>query len=174
MLTLAPFLGNVIVYGNTIDTYTTVETLLNLGVRGSYIHLVQHPPTSIITCINNYTVEGALEDALRAAGVTVYHDALLAQWNDGLDPNPIRSASFTTPTKPFKLPCSVSQSLGTSVPPQERPPWGLGSDRWWAVKLGHRGFFSKCSELLLLKPPKLRGIKQEQSWLFSPVVLGSD
>uniref|UniRef100_A0A8D0MCU8 Cilia and flagella associated protein 61 n=1 Tax=Sus scrofa TaxID=9823 RepID=A0A8D0MCU8_PIG len=99
--------GNVIVYGNTIDTYTTVETLLNLGVRGSYIHLVQHPPTSIITCINNYTVEGALEDALRAAGVTVYHDALLAQWNDGLDPNPIRSASFTTPTKPFKLPCSV-------------------------------------------------------------------
>ncbi|XP_032460315.1 cilia- and flagella-associated protein 61 [Phocoena sinus] len=99
--------GNVIVYGNTIDTYTTVEMLLNLGVRGSYIHLVQHPPTSIITCINNYAVEGAVEDALRAAGVTVYRDAVLAQWNDGLNPDPIHSASFTTPTKPFQLPCSM-------------------------------------------------------------------
>ncbi|XP_070341607.1 cilia- and flagella-associated protein 61 isoform X3 [Equus asinus] len=99
--------GNVIVYGSTIDTYTTVETLLNLGVRGSCIHLVQPPPKSTITCINNYSVEGAVEDALRAAGVTVYRDAVLAQWNDGLHPDPIQSASFTTPTKPFKLPCAM-------------------------------------------------------------------
>ncbi|XP_027979574.1 cilia- and flagella-associated protein 61 [Eumetopias jubatus] len=99
--------GYVIVYGNTIDTYTTVETLLNIGVRGSYIHLVQPPPTSTITCINNYSVESAVEEALRAAGVTVYRDALLAQWNEGRDPDPIRSACFTTPTKPFRLPCSM-------------------------------------------------------------------
>lgn len=88
-----------------------METLLNLGVRGSCIHLVQPPPKSTITCINNYSVEGAVEDALRAAGVTVYRDAILAQWNDGLHPDPIQSASFTTPTKPFKLPCAVSGSL---------------------------------------------------------------
>ncbi|XP_073093078.1 cilia- and flagella-associated protein 61 isoform X2 [Manis javanica] len=99
--------GNVIVYGNTIDTYTTVETLLNIGVRGSSIHLVQPPPTSTVTCINNYSVESAVEDALRAAGVTSHRDALLAQWNDGLYPDPIHSACFTTPTKPFKLACSV-------------------------------------------------------------------
>ncbi|XP_053430226.1 cilia- and flagella-associated protein 61 [Nycticebus coucang] len=99
--------GNVIVYGNTIDTYTTVETLLNLGVRGSCIFLVKPPPASTITCINNYPVESAVEDALRAAGVTVFQDAILAQWNDGLDPDPIHSASFTTPTKPFRLQCSM-------------------------------------------------------------------
>ncbi|XP_043458919.1 cilia- and flagella-associated protein 61 isoform X1 [Prionailurus bengalensis] len=99
--------GNVIVYGDTIDTYTTVETLLNLGVRGGYIHLVQPPPTSTITCINNYSVERAVEDALRAAGVAIYRDALLAQWNDGQFPDPIHSACFTTPTKPFRLPCSM-------------------------------------------------------------------
>ncbi|XP_012612815.2 cilia- and flagella-associated protein 61 [Microcebus murinus] len=99
--------GNVIVYGNTIDTYTTVETLLNIGVRGSCIFLVQCPPDSTVTCMNNYSVENAVEDALRVAGVTVYRDAILAQWNDGLNPDPIHSASFTTPTKPFRLQCSI-------------------------------------------------------------------
>lgn len=83
---------------------------MNIGVRGSSIHLVQPPPTSTVTCINNYSVESAVEDALRAAGVTSHRDALLAQWNDGLYPDPIHSACFTTPTKPFKLACSVSRS----------------------------------------------------------------
>ncbi|KAM5218405.1 cilia- and flagella-associated protein 61 isoform 1-T2 [Hipposideros larvatus] len=99
--------GNVIVYGGTIDTYTTVEALLNLGMKGSSIHLVQPPPPSTITCINNYSVESAVENTLRAAGVTIYQGALLAQWNEGQNPDPIHSASFTTPTKPFKLPCSI-------------------------------------------------------------------
>uniref|UniRef100_A0A7N5P5C1 Cilia and flagella associated protein 61 n=1 Tax=Ailuropoda melanoleuca TaxID=9646 RepID=A0A7N5P5C1_AILME len=99
--------GNVIVYGNTIDTYTTVETLLNIGVRGSYIHLVRPPPTSTVTCINNYSVESAVEDALSTAGVTIYRDALLAQWNDGQYPDPIHSACFTAPTKPFRLTCAM-------------------------------------------------------------------
>lgn len=84
--------------------------LLHLGVKGPNIHLVQPPPTSNITCINNYLVESAVEQAMQAAGVTTHLDALLAQWNDGQDPDPIRSASFTTSTKPFKLPCSVSRS----------------------------------------------------------------
>ncbi|XP_076970921.1 cilia- and flagella-associated protein 61 isoform X8 [Tamandua tetradactyla] len=99
--------GNVIVYGNTIDIYTTVETLLHIGVRGSNIHLVHPPPTSNITCINNYSVESAVVNALLGAGVSFHRDALLAQWNDGEYPDPIRSASFTTPTKPFRLQCSM-------------------------------------------------------------------
>nr|XP_008254561.1 cilia- and flagella-associated protein 61 isoform X1 [Oryctolagus cuniculus]XP_008254562.1 cilia- and flagella-associated protein 61 isoform X1 [Oryctolagus cuniculus] len=99
--------GNVIVYGNTIDTYTTVETLLHLGVKGSCIHLVQPPTASTITCLNNYSVESAVDGALRAAGVTVHQEAILAQWNEGRYPDPICSASFTTQTKPFRLPCSM-------------------------------------------------------------------
>lgn len=88
-----------------------METLLNIGVRGSYIHLVRPPPTSTVTCINNYSVESAVEDALSTAGVTIYRDALLAQWNDGQYPDPIHSACFTAPTKPFRLTCAVSRSL---------------------------------------------------------------
>ncbi|XP_045151111.1 cilia- and flagella-associated protein 61 [Echinops telfairi] len=103
--------GNIIVYGNTIDTYTTVEMLLSLGVTGSNIHLVQPPCTSTITCINNYSVKSAVEDALSEAKVTIYQEALLAQWNDGQYPDPIKWASFTTPTKPFRLQCSSSKLL---------------------------------------------------------------
>ncbi|XP_013367639.1 PREDICTED: cilia- and flagella-associated protein 61 isoform X1 [Chinchilla lanigera] len=99
--------GNVIVYGNTIDTYTTVETLLSLGVRGSCIYLVCTPPKSMVPCINNHAVESAVEEALQAAGVTTFRDAILAQWNQGLHPDPIHCASFTTPTKPFQLQCAM-------------------------------------------------------------------
>lgn len=99
--------GKVIVYGNTLDAYTTVETLLNIGMKGSCIYFVHPPAETNITCINNYEVEDAVEDALSAAGVTVYHDALLAQWNHGQDPDPIYNACFTTPTKPFRLDCSA-------------------------------------------------------------------
>ncbi|ERE71885.1 Acyl-CoA N-acyltransferase containing protein [Cricetulus griseus] len=99
--------GKVIVYGNTIDVYTTVETLLHFGMKGNGIYLV-HPPTdSNITCVNNYEIESAIEEAMKTAGVTIYQDSLLAQWNDGEDPDPIHSASFTTSTKPFRLECSV-------------------------------------------------------------------
>lgn len=107
---LSRFPGNVIVYGNTIDAYTTVETLLNLGVRGTCIYLVHTPSKSTVTCINNYSVERAVEEALEAAGVTTFQDAILAQWNQGLKPDPICCASFTTPTKPFQLQCAVSLS----------------------------------------------------------------
>jgi hypothetical protein len=79
-------------------------------MKGSGIYFV-HPPTeSNITCINNNDVESAVEDALSAAGVTVFHDALLAQWNHGQHPDPIYNACFTTSTKPIRLECSVSPS----------------------------------------------------------------
>ncbi|XP_049657073.1 cilia- and flagella-associated protein 61 isoform X1 [Accipiter gentilis] len=99
--------GNVIVYGNTIDIYTTVETLLSLGINGSRIHLVQPPLSSNVTCLNNNEIESAVQEALSKAGVSVYCDSILAQWNEGNDPDLITCAAFTTNTKPFKLQCSA-------------------------------------------------------------------
>ncbi|XP_054677587.1 cilia- and flagella-associated protein 61 isoform X1 [Grus americana] len=99
--------GNVIVYGNTIDIYTTVETLLSLGINGSRIHLVQPPLSSNVTCLNNDEIESAVQEALSKAGVSVYCDSILAQWDEGDDPDLITCAAFTTNTKPFKLQCSA-------------------------------------------------------------------
>ncbi|KGL94109.1 Uncharacterized protein C20orf26, partial [Charadrius vociferus] len=99
--------GNVIVYGNTIDIYTTVETLLSLGIDGSRIHLVQPPLSSNVTCLNNNEIESAVQEALSKAGVSVYYDSILAQWNEGNDPDLITCAAFTTSRKPFKLQCSA-------------------------------------------------------------------
>nr|XP_033795156.1 cilia- and flagella-associated protein 61 isoform X2 [Geotrypetes seraphini] len=99
--------GNAIVFGNSLDVYTTVEMLLSLRINGSRIFLVQPPLTSNITCFNNYTVERFVQEELSKAGVTLHYNSKLAQWNDGNNPDPIQSASFTTDTKPFKLQCSV-------------------------------------------------------------------
>ncbi|XP_073413522.1 cilia- and flagella-associated protein 61 isoform X1 [Dendrobates tinctorius] len=99
--------GNVIVYGNTLDSYTTVATLMSLGVCGSRIHFVQPPLTSNVTCFNNNAIEEAVHKGLSAAGVTTYYNSKLAQWNDGADPDPICCASFTTDSKPLKLSCIV-------------------------------------------------------------------
>ncbi|XP_033873801.3 cilia- and flagella-associated protein 61 [Acipenser ruthenus] len=103
--------GNVIVYGNTIDAYTTVETLLSLGISGCYIHLAEPPLNSNVTCFNNFAVETAVQAALAAAGVTVYHNCILAQWNGGNNPEHITAVCFTTDTKPVQLQCSVFINL---------------------------------------------------------------
>ncbi|NXP54719.1 CFA61 protein, partial [Heliornis fulica] len=99
--------GNVIVYGNTIDIYTTVETLLSLGVNGPRIHLVQPPLGSNLPCLNDDEIESAVREALSKAGVSVYCDSILAQWDEGDSPGLITCAAFTTHTKPFKLQCSA-------------------------------------------------------------------
>ncbi|XP_064001773.1 cilia- and flagella-associated protein 61 isoform X2 [Pogoniulus pusillus] len=99
--------GNIIVYGNTIDIYTTVETLLSLGINGSRIHLVQPPLGSSLTCLNNREIESAVQEALSEAGVAVYGDSILAEWSSGEDPGLITQAAFTTPAKPFQLQCSA-------------------------------------------------------------------
>ncbi|XP_042320316.1 cilia- and flagella-associated protein 61 [Sceloporus undulatus] len=99
--------GNVIVYGNTIDIYTTIESLLSLGISGSHIYVVHPPSCSNVTAINNNAIEKAVQRALSRAGVTEHHDSLLAQWNDGNYPDPIAFVSFTTKTKPFRLQCSA-------------------------------------------------------------------
>ncbi|XP_072187744.1 cilia- and flagella-associated protein 61 isoform X2 [Excalfactoria chinensis] len=99
--------GNIIVYGNTIDIYTTVETFLSLGIAGSRIHLVQPPLSSNVTCLNNNEIESAVQEALSEAGVSVYCDSILAQWSKGDDPDLITCVAFTTYTKPFQLQCSA-------------------------------------------------------------------
>ncbi|CAM4540638.1 unnamed protein product [Lepidochelys olivacea] len=99
--------GNVIVYGNTIDIYSTAQTLLSLGIHGSRIHLVQPPLSSNVTCLNNNAIEKAVKEALSKNDVCVYYDSILAQWNEGDHPDPIKCASFTTNTRPFKLQCTA-------------------------------------------------------------------
>ncbi|XP_041894848.1 cilia- and flagella-associated protein 61 isoform X2 [Corvus kubaryi] len=98
--------GNVIVYGNTIDIYTTVETLLSLGIDGSRIHLVQAPLSSAGPCLGDAALERTVGEALAGAGVAVHPDSVLAQWGQG-DHGLIAWAAFTTATNPLQLQCSA-------------------------------------------------------------------
>ncbi|NWJ06557.1 CFA61 protein, partial [Crypturellus undulatus] len=99
--------GNVIVYGSTIDVYTTVATLLALGIGGSRIHLVQPPGAAGVTCLNNGAVEGAVEAALAEAGVAVHAGGRLVAWDGDEAPGRVSRAAFATDTKLLELPCSA-------------------------------------------------------------------
>ncbi|XP_078714752.1 cilia- and flagella-associated protein 61 isoform X1 [Lampetra fluviatilis] len=100
--------GNAIVYGSSLDAYTTVQTLLKLCVAGSRIHLAEPPHGYTVCCFNNFAVESAIRGALLQAGVKVHSSCLLAHWNENAQQSDlITSASFTTDTKPFSLECSA-------------------------------------------------------------------
>ncbi|XP_067845502.1 cilia- and flagella-associated protein 61 isoform X2 [Heptranchias perlo] len=99
--------GNIIVYGNTIDAYITLNTILSFGIEGSSVYLVKPPTSSNISCFNNSVIETAVEEALRNANVSVHSNCLLAQWNDGKIHSHINVSSFTTDSQPLSLRCSA-------------------------------------------------------------------
>jgi len=62
--------GNALVYGNTLEAFSMVQTLLAVGVPGSRVFLVQ-PPLEVPTCFNNPSVEDAVSAALKECGMCV-------------------------------------------------------------------------------------------------------
>ncbi|XP_072907485.1 cilia- and flagella-associated protein 61 [Hemitrygon akajei] len=97
--------GNILVYGNTIEAYITVNTILSFGIDGSLIHLLKPPTTSNTSCFDNPVIETAVEKALEKANVSVYSNCLLTKWNDGKVHDHITVSSFTTDSEPLILRC---------------------------------------------------------------------
>uniref|UniRef100_A0A3Q0S8Q2 Cilia and flagella associated protein 61 n=1 Tax=Amphilophus citrinellus TaxID=61819 RepID=A0A3Q0S8Q2_AMPCI len=104
-------LENAIVYGNNIDVYTTVETLLSLGIRGSRINLVLPPPEPGVCSFTDSSVEKAAVMAMENAKVRIHRNCVLAQFNNGKQADALTSASFTTDAEPLHLQCGVFINL---------------------------------------------------------------
>ncbi|XP_062323305.1 cilia- and flagella-associated protein 61 [Osmerus eperlanus] len=103
--------GDVVVYGHSLDAYTCVEALLSMRIPGSCIHLVRPPSEG--SCFDGPAVGKAVGKALEKSRVHVHHGCLLAQMNDGRDPEPLTSVSFTTAGDPLLLRCSVFLNLSS-------------------------------------------------------------
>uniref|UniRef100_A0A8C4X0J9 Cilia- and flagella-associated protein 61 N-terminal domain-containing protein n=1 Tax=Eptatretus burgeri TaxID=7764 RepID=A0A8C4X0J9_EPTBU len=102
--------GNAVVYGNRLEAHTIIQALLQLGISGSRLHLVEPPLRVGPSCFNNFAIEEAARAALLQAGVIVHSACLLAHWSDGKQlrhGDLITSVSFTTDTKALSLPCAV-------------------------------------------------------------------
>ena len=54
-------------YGNTLEAFSMVQTLLAVGLPGSRVVLVQ-PPVLLPTCFNNPFIEDAVTAALKECG----------------------------------------------------------------------------------------------------------
>ncbi|KAL9958773.1 hypothetical protein ACROYT_G035833 [Oculina patagonica] len=98
--------GNALVYGNTLEAFSMVQTLLAVGVPGSRVVLVQ-PPLSVPTCFNNPFIEDAVTAALKECGVACHVGFTLAQWNDGKVDEPLSCATFTSENKPLRVDCEA-------------------------------------------------------------------
>lgn len=111
LFTLCVCPDNAVVYGNSIDIFTAVETLQELGVQGHRVHVVLTAPDPSALHLGDPQVERAVTAALGRAGVWVYHHCLLAHVTLGdTEPAWLTSVSFTTEEEPLHLQCGVSQT----------------------------------------------------------------
>lgn len=102
--------GDAVLYGNTIDVFTCVETLMRLGVSGRRIHVIHPPEDNPTSCFPNGSVELAVKQALDKEEVHVHHDFLLTHINDGRRTDPVTSVTFTTDAQTLRLECAVSET----------------------------------------------------------------
>nr|XP_043905721.1 cilia- and flagella-associated protein 61 [Solea senegalensis] len=105
--------GDAVVYGNNVDVYTTVETLLSLGVRGSRVHVVLPPPEPGAACFSDPSVEEGVAAALEKNQVQVHRRCLLTQMDRGGHEDHLTSVSFTTDAGTLRLLCGVFINLSS-------------------------------------------------------------
>ncbi|GFO18065.1 cilia- and flagella-associated protein 61-like [Plakobranchus ocellatus] len=110
--------GVVVVYGNTLDSLTCIQALIRLGIPPYNLHLVE-PPVSEgnVTCLNNPKIEVEMKKSLKAVGVHIHHNCVLARWNDDEEPESeaedatgpteITSVTFNTPKSHIRLACQA-------------------------------------------------------------------
>ena len=104
----------IVVFGDTLDAYACINVMLECGVDGGDVVHVIPPSTSGISCFNNPEVESAVDEALKAKGVIVRRDAVLASWRvrggggDGARGGVMTSISFDCGEEKLEMNCMAA------------------------------------------------------------------
>ena len=64
--------GKAIIYGSSLDAYSAVQSLLDIGLPGSRICFIKPPLKYSVTCFNNAKVEEMVHEAIAAEGVQMF------------------------------------------------------------------------------------------------------
>lgn len=98
---------NVVIYGFGIDFLCAIHAMIELGIPCERIILVEPPLNYQMSCFNNQDLDNTITQMLNNMGVTIYTGYVLALWNEGIKSMDLKSASFTSCTKPLRLQCSA-------------------------------------------------------------------
>ncbi|XP_077972543.1 cilia- and flagella-associated protein 61-like [Styela clava] len=109
------FQGKVVIYGNSLDAYFTLQSLLSCGVPGQNLALIQPPSSHKFSEPDTFQEHGLVKAVMKAiedAGVEYHIDCVFADWQmSDVAPNKISEVSFTTPTKPVIIECHAFLSF---------------------------------------------------------------
>ncbi|XP_061597597.1 cilia- and flagella-associated protein 61 [Cololabis saira] len=105
--------GTALLYGSSLDVFTSTEALLVLGVPGSRVQLVLPPPEPGPPCFPDPAVEAAVTASLKTSGVQVHRGwTMVRMERDGPD-GPLTAVTFSRDPpepeppqdpEPFKVP----------------------------------------------------------------------
>lgn len=94
---LLDFTRNVLVYGETIDAYCCIQTLLQLELPADLVHWLKPPSSNQITVFSDPVVQTTMLQSLQTAGVKILENYCFKSWIEQNESD-VTKATFEGPT----------------------------------------------------------------------------
>ncbi|KAK4469610.1 hypothetical protein MN116_007145 [Schistosoma mekongi] len=100
----------IVIYGYTIDAYTCITGLLNAGISGKCIIMIQPPKVEHYpSAFNSSVIQRYVHEYMKKIKIRIGYDLILDHWNNiNIESNSsyIKSVTFNSDGKYLTIPCS--------------------------------------------------------------------